>query len=94
MKKKTDQPSACGDPLEPGKFYILNSQYDEAQRFFEERMASDENNPEIHYHLGLIAEATHDTDRARECYERVLSIQPKHRLARKHLNVLLGLEKP
>lgn len=93
MKKKTDQPSG-GDPLEPGKFYILNSQYDEAQRFFENMLATDENNPEIHYHLGLIAEATHRTDRARECYERALSIQPNHRLARRHLNMLLGLEKP
>ena len=92
MKKHARQPSE-GDPLEPGKFYILNNQYDEAERFFKEQLLLDENNPEVHYHLGLIAEATHNADRARECYERVLSIQPKHRLARKHLNELLGLEK-
>ncbi len=79
------------DPLEPGKFYILNNQYSEAEKFFKNYLETDPGNPEVYYHLGLIYETKHEISLAIDMYEKVLSIQPNHVLAKKHLDKLVGL---
>lgn len=91
MKNSKKDNQSKDDLLEPGKFYILNNQYDEALKFFIERLKEDENNPEIYYHLGLIYEAKNEFNTAKEMYEKVLSISPNHKLAKKRLDNLLGI---
>ncbi len=87
MKKDTK-----GDKLEPGKFYILNNQYDEALKFFLNLLKEDENNPDIYYHLGLIYEAKNELDKAKEMYKKSLELsKDKHKLSKKRLNNLLGI---
>lgn len=91
MKKEKTGSSKTEDLLEPGKFYILNNQFDEALTFFLKKKEEDENNPEIYYHLGLIYETKHDISAAKTMFEKTLSINPNHKLAKKHLNNLVGI---
>lgn len=79
------------DPLEPGKFYILNNKYDEALKFFLNYLSNDPGNPEVYYHLGLIYETKNEIDKAKDMYEKVLSILPGHVFAKKRLDKLVGI---
>lgn len=79
------------DPLEPGKFYILNNQFDEAEKFFTKYLEVDSNNPNVYYNLGLVYEAKNELEKAKQMYEKVLSISPSHKLAKKHLDKLIGI---
>lgn len=89
MKKNTQKDN--NDPLEPGKFYILNNKYDEALKFFLNYLNTNPGDPEAYYHLGLIYETKNELEKAKEMYEKVLSILPNHPLAKKRLDKLLGL---
>lgn len=87
MKRKQQ----AEDPLEPGKFYVLNNNYDEALKFFLDYLTKEPGNPEVYYHLGLIYEAKNEFDKAKDMYEKVLSILPDHTLAKKRLEKLVGI---
>ncbi len=92
MKKNNQSKEDIENLLEPGKFYILNNQYEEALKFFLKLEQTHKDNPEIYYHLGLIYEAKQEISKAKEMFEKALSLSPKHKLAKKHLDSLLGIE--
>lgn len=78
---------------ELGKFYFLNGKYDEALQEFQKAMDIDDQDSELYYNIGLIYESRNKRDEAQDSYEQALEISPKHALARKHLNHLIGIDK-
>lgn len=93
MKKKEENfEDQQGDILEPGKFYLINNRYDEALKFFLEIQKKLPNNPEVYYHLGLIYEAKNDLQKAKEMFLKTIEISPQHKLAKKHLDKILGID--
>jgi Tfp pilus assembly protein PilF len=88
-----DKPSAKKHEtlVELGKFYFLNGKYKESLKEFEKALEINEKSPDIHYHMGLVYESQNNRDLAQDAYELALKYDPKHKLARKHLNKLIGL---
>lgn len=81
------------DALELGKFYFINQKYDEAVKCFEDINAKSPGNEDVLYNLGLCYEMIGNTARAQDCYDNVLALNRKHKLAKKHLEKLLGINK-
>ncbi len=79
------------DLFETGKFYFLNNKYDEALKIFEQLLKLEPKNPEVYYHIGLIKEAKNDFSEAKKMFLKTLKLQSDHKLAKKHLNKLLGI---
>ncbi|MEN3013611.1 MAG: tetratricopeptide repeat protein [Endomicrobiia bacterium] len=77
--------------FETGKFYLINNRYDEALKIFEQLYKENKNDPEILYHIGLVKEAQNEIEEAKDIFLKVLELQPKHKLAKKHLDKLLGI---
>jgi len=77
--------------FETGKFYFLSNKYDEALKIFEQLLKINSNNPEVYYHIGLVKEAKNEFSEAKKMYLKTLKLQPEHKLAKKHLNKLLGI---
>lgn len=94
-KKKTKTKTAISGNessiMEMAKFYFLNSKYDEAIDEFRKVLEINPGNAEAYYNLGLIYENRNRPDDAKEMYEKALSIDPDYRLAREHLNKLIGI---
>lgn len=86
-----DEKNNIDDILEPGKFYLLNNRYEEALKFFLDIQKKFPNNPEIFYHLGLIYEAKNDFKKAKEMFTKTLELSPTHKLAKKHLEKIVGI---
>jgi|YNPMSStandDraft_1061717.scaffolds.fasta_scaffold02267_11 tetratricopeptide (TPR) repeat protein len=80
------------DLFETGKFYFLNNRYDEALKIFEQLLKLQPTNPEVYYHIGLIKEAKNEFDEAKKMFLKTLKLQSEHKLAKKHLNKLLGID--
>ncbi|MCS7151546.1 MAG: tetratricopeptide repeat protein [Endomicrobia bacterium] len=79
------------DLFETGKFYLLNNRYDEALKIFEQLLKCCPDNPEVYYHIGLIKEAKNELIDAKNMFLEVLKRKPNHKLAKKHLNKLIGI---
>lgn len=79
------------DLFETGKFYFLNNKYDEALKIFEQLLKIDSKNPEVYYHIGLVKEAKNELSEAKKMFLETLKLQSGHKLAKKHLNKLLGI---
>jgi len=79
--------------VELGKFYFLNGKYEQALKEFQKALELNERDSEVHYNMGLIYESRNERDNAQDAYEAALSFNPKHALARKHLNHLIGIDK-
>ncbi len=77
--------------LETGKFYLINNRYEEALKVFEKLLEENKNDPEIYYHIGLVKEASNEVDDAKKMFLETLKLSPNHKLAKKHLNKLLGI---
>lgn len=77
--------------FETGRFYLINNRYDEALKIFEKLLKEKKDDPEVLYHIGLIKEAKNELEDAKDIFLKVLEIQPKHKLAKKHLDKLLGI---
>lgn len=77
--------------FETGKFYLINNRYDEALKIFEQLLKENKNDPEVLYHVALAKEAKNELEEAKDIFLKVLEIQPKHKLAKKHLDKLLGI---
>jgi Flp pilus assembly protein TadD len=77
--------------MEMAKFYFLNSKYDEAIAELEKVLAINPGNAEAYYNLGLIYENRNQMEQARDMYEKALTIEPSYKLAREHLNKLIGI---
>jgi Flp pilus assembly protein TadD len=95
IEKKNDKPPSNGNDkeiVEIAKFYFLNSKYEEAINELKKAMSLNPGNAEIYYNLGLIYENKNNMDEARDMYEKALAIDPNYKLAREHLNKLIGIE--
>ncbi|MBN1621862.1 MAG: tetratricopeptide repeat protein [Endomicrobiales bacterium] len=95
-KKKKEPPPSNGNEasiLEMAKFYFLNSKYNEAIAEFKKALAINPGNAEAYYNLGLIHENRNNTDEAKDMYEKALAIDPDYKLAKDHLNKLIGIQK-
>ena len=77
--------------LETAKFYFLSSKYEEAITEFKKALAINPGSTESYYHLGLIFEHRNKLELAKDMYEKALTIDQKHKLAREHLNKLIGI---
>ncbi|MCS7231586.1 MAG: tetratricopeptide repeat protein [Elusimicrobiota bacterium] len=86
MKEKNKE-----ELFETGKFYLINNRYDEALKIFESLLEEDKNDVEVLYHIGLVKEAKNELKEAKDIFLKVLELQPKHKLAKKHLDKLLGI---
>ena len=93
MKKKQsgDAPKNEAEIIEMGKFYFLNGKYDNAIDEFNKALEINPGNAEVYYHLGLIFENRNMSAEAQDMYEKALSINPNMKLAREHLNKIIGL---
>ncbi len=77
--------------LELAKFYFLNSKYDEAVAELNKVIDINPGNAEAFYNLGLIYENKNQPEVAQEMYEKALALDPDYKLARDHLNKLIGI---
>lgn len=94
MQKKKSKQSASGTEvslMEMAKFYFLNSKYDEAVGELQKILEINSWNAEAYYNLGLIYENKNLKEDARRMYEKALSIDSDYKLAREHLNKLIGI---
>lgn len=79
------------DLIEKGKFYFLNAKYNAAITEFEKVLKINSKSANAYFNIGIIKEAKNDTDGAREMYEKTLEINPGHKLAKKHLDKIIGI---
>lgn len=77
--------------METAKFYFLNSKYKEAIAEFSKALKINPRNAEACYNLGLIYENKNRSQKAKVMYEKALAIDPEYKLARTHLNKLIGI---
>ena len=93
-KKKPAQNAGADnekDVLELAKFYFLNSKYDEAIDEFNKALKINPGIAEAYYNLGLIYENKNQPEQACAMYEKALAINPEYKLAREHLDKLIGI---
>ncbi|OGW63606.1 MAG: hypothetical protein A2V83_09610 [Nitrospirae bacterium RBG_16_64_22] len=79
------------DLVEMGEFYYLNQKYAEAIKVLQKALSLDPRCVKAYYTLGVIHESKNEPDRAREMYEKALSIQPDFKPARDHFDRLVGM---
>jgi Flp pilus assembly protein TadD len=79
------------DLIEMAKFYFMNSKYDEAIEELNKVLEVNPKNAEAYYNLGLIYEHKNQKEDARNMYEKALNIDPEYKLAREHINKLMGI---
>ncbi|MCS7227472.1 MAG: tetratricopeptide repeat protein [Endomicrobia bacterium] len=77
--------------FETGKFYLINNRYDEALKIFEQLLQQYKDDAEIYYHIGLAKEAKNELSEARKMFQEAIKKNPKHKLAKKHFNKLVGI---
>ena len=90
-KQKTVTNGATDNILETAKFYFLNSKYEEAIAEFGKALQINPGSSEAYYHLGLIYEHRNNLELARDMYEKALAIDQDYKMAREHLNKLIGI---
>ncbi len=90
-KQQSEQDKQKDELFETGKFYLINNRYDEALKIFQQLLSIDNNDPEIYYHIGLIKEAKNEIAEAKQMFLETIKRNPKHKLAKKHLNKLIGI---
>lgn len=78
--------------LEMAKFYFLNSKFDEAIVEFNKILEINPLNAEVYCNLGLIYENRKKQNKAKKMYEKTLEIDKNNKVAREHLNKLIGLD--
>ena len=77
--------------LELAKFYFLNRKFEKAVECFKKVLKLNPGNADAYYNLGLIYENQNDPDAAKKMYEKALDIDEDNKLAREHLNKLIGI---
>jgi tetratricopeptide (TPR) repeat protein len=78
--------------IELGKFYFLNSKYDEAISEFKKVLEINPGNAEAYYNIGLIKESSNQMNEAREMYSKALAVNPNYKIVRVRLNKLIGIK--
>lgn len=89
--KKDKEKNEMDEVFETAKFYLINNRYDEALNILEQLLKQKGEDPEIYYHIGLIKESKNELDEAKKMFLEALKKNPNHKLAKKHLNKLLGI---
>jgi tetratricopeptide (TPR) repeat protein len=84
---RSDEP----DIMEMGKFYFLNSKYDEAIKEFENVLTLDPKSSEAYFQIGIAKEAKNESEDAKKMYEMAIKLNPNHKSARERLDKLIGL---
>jgi len=79
------------DLMEMGKFYFLNSKYDEAIEEFENVLNINPRNAEAYFQIGITKEAKNEIDCAKKMYEKAIKLNPHNKSARERLDKLIGL---
>ena len=77
--------------IEEGKFYFLNQRYEEAIQQFQKAMILHPENPEIYYNLGIVYESINEIPKAKENFEKTLSLDSNFHSAQEHLEKLIGV---
>jgi len=85
-KKETEE-----SLIELGKFYFINGKYDKAIEEFKKAIELNPRNSETYYNLGLVYEAKNNIEEARKMYEKSVEIDPNNKLAKEHLEKIVGL---
>lgn len=92
MDNESNNKKQKEDLFETGKFYLINNRYDEALKIFEQLLKENEDDPEIYYHIGLVKEAKNELTEAKQMFLEAIKRNPKHKLAKKHFNKLVGID--
>lgn len=76
--------------LETAKFYFLNQKYDKAIEIYREGLESYPDEPQLYFNLGVVYESINDMENAKECFEKVLSLDKDFTAASDHLKEIIG----
>jgi tetratricopeptide (TPR) repeat protein len=76
--------------VELGKFNFLASKPDKAMESFKRALELSPGNPDIYYNIGIVYESINNLVEAKKCFERVLKINPNHKLSKQHLEKIIG----
>ena len=76
---------------EQAMFYFLNSRFDEAIEEFKKVLEINPANVDALCSLGLIYENRKMTEDAKNMYEKTLIVDKENKVAREHLNKLIGI---
>ncbi|MDY6788056.1 MAG: tetratricopeptide repeat protein [bacterium] len=76
--------------LETAKFYFLNQKYDKAIEIYREGLESYPDEPQLYFNLGVVYESINDLENAKECFEKVLSLDKDFKAASDHLKEIIG----
>lgn len=77
--------------LELAKFYFLNSKFDESQKEFNKVLKINPLNSQAYCNLGLIFEHKKDYEQAKQMYKKTLDIDATNKVAKEHLDKIIGL---
>lgn len=91
-KEKEEHEKTEQEFLESGKFYFINSKFDEAAKEFEKVLIKNINNSEAYCNLGLIYENKKDFVKAKQMYNKTLELDKENKVAKEHISKITGME--
>lgn len=77
--------------LEEVKFYILNQNFNEAERVVDKYLKEYPDSAEGYYLKGLVCELQNRLDEAKILYEKALNLKPDYREAQEHLDRIVEM---
>lgn len=92
MVDKKEEEKTEQDFLESGKFYFINSKFDEAAKEFEKVLIKNINNAEAYCNLGLIYENKKDFAKAKQMYNKTLELDKENKVAKEHISKITGMD--
>ncbi len=81
---------ALEDLIEVAKFNFLSSRYDEAIKIWKKALKLSPADPQIWYNMGIAYESLNDLNNAKNCFQKVLELQPDNKQAKEHLEEIIG----
>lgn len=78
--------------LETATLYFLNSKFDEAIEEFKKVLKLNPASVEAYCGLGLIYENKKQAEEAKKMYEKTLLLDKTNKVAKEHLNKLIGIK--
>ena len=78
--------------LETATLYFLNSKFDESIEEFKKVLKLNPANVEAYCGLGLIYENKKQAEEAKKMYEKTLLLDKTNKVAKEHLNRLIGIK--
>jgi tetratricopeptide (TPR) repeat protein len=76
--------------VELGKFYFLNTKYDEAIEKYEEALELEPKDARIYYNLAIVYETMNMIDKAKHYFRLALELDECFTAAKEHLDKLVG----